>query len=77
MVEKDLKKIEKVINAELSSKVKNSLVENNELLVEIIEKDLIEVVQFLKSNDNCKFKQLMIFKFVFCNISIIALHLFY
>ena len=59
MVEKDLKKIEKVINAELSSKVKNSLVENNELLVEIIEKDLIEVVQFLKSNDNCKFKQLI------------------
>ena len=29
------------------------------LLIEINENDLIEVVQFLKSNENCKFRQLI------------------
>ena len=28
-------------------------------MLEIKEKDLIEVIQFLKSNENCKFKQLI------------------
>ena len=58
MIEK-LKKIEKLISSELSSKIKNSLIENSELLIEIEDKDLIDVVQFLKSNENCKFKQLI------------------
>ena len=55
----DLKKVEKIINAELSSKVQNSLIENHELLIEINEKDLVEVVQFLKSSEKCKFRQLI------------------
>ena len=46
----NLKKIEKIINSELSSKIQNSLIENEELLIEINENNLIEVVQFLKSN---------------------------
>ena len=54
-----LQKIEKLINSELSSKIKNSSIENEELLIEIVESDLIDVVQFLKSNENCKFKQLI------------------
>ena len=54
-----LEKIEKLISSELSSKIKNSLIENSELLIEIEDKDLIDVVQFLKSNENCKFKQLI------------------
>ena len=54
-----LDKIEKLISSELSSKIKNSLIENSELLIEIEDKDLIDVVQFLKSNENCKFKQLI------------------
>ena len=54
-----LKKIEKLINSELSSKVKNSSIENEELLIEIPEDDLIDVVQFLKFNESCKFKQLI------------------
>ena len=54
-----LGKLEKIINSELSNKVQNSLIVNNELLVEIDEKDLIETVQFLKSNENCKFRQLI------------------
>ena len=51
--------LEKLINSELSIKVKKSLIENDELLIEIDEIELIEVVQFLKLNENCKFKQLI------------------
>ena len=54
-----LKKIEKLINSELSSKVKSSSINNDELLIEVDEKDITDVVQFLKSNENCKFKQLI------------------
>ena len=56
---KKLQKIEKLINSELSSKVKSSSIENDELLIEVDEKDIVDVVQFLKSNENCKFKQLI------------------
>ena len=58
MVE-NLKKIEKIINSELASKVQNSFILNEELTVEIDVNDLVEVVQFLKSNDKCKFRQLI------------------
>ena len=59
MVLENLKNIEKLVNSELSSKIQNSLIEHDELLIEINANDLIDVVQFLKSNENCKFKQLM------------------
>ena len=58
MVE-NLKKIEKIINSELASKVQQSVIINEELTVETNLNDLIEVVQFLKSNNNCKFRQLI------------------
>ena len=54
-----LQKIEKLINSELSSKIKNSSIKNDELTIEIAEGDLIDTIQFLKSNENCKFKQLI------------------
>ena len=54
-----LQKLEKLINSELSSKVKNSSIDNDELLIEVDEEDIVDVVQFLKSNENCKFKQLI------------------
>ena len=54
-----LQKIEKLINSELSSKVKSSSINNDELLIEVDEKDILDVVQFLKSKENCKFKQLI------------------
>ena len=56
---KILEKLEKFINSELSSKVKNSLIKNEELLIEISPEDLIDVVQFLKSSEKCKFRQLI------------------
>ena len=55
----DLKKLQKLINSRLSSKIKNSLIENNELIIEIDDNNLIEVVQFLKLDDECKFRQLI------------------
>ena len=55
----NLNKLEKLINSELSSKIQSSLIENNELLIEINENDLIQVVQFLKSDEKFKFRQLI------------------
>ena len=55
----DLKKIEKLINSELSSKIQSSLIENEELLIFINENNLIDVIHFLKTNENCKFRQLI------------------
>ena len=58
MVE-NLQKLEKIINSELSSKIQNSFVKNQELLIEIDENDLIYVIQFIKSNEKLKFRQLI------------------
>ena len=54
-----LQKLEKLINSELSSKINNSSITNEELIIEIDENNLIDVIQFLKSSENCKFKQLI------------------
>ena len=59
MTDPNLKKIEKLINSELSSKIHSSSINNQELLIEISENNLVDVVQFLKLNDKCKFKQLI------------------
>tara|TARA_B000000557_G_scaffold253848_1_gene243353 strand:+ start:178 stop:789 length:612 start_codon:yes stop_codon:yes gene_type:complete len=56
---KSLKDIEKLINSELATKIQNSFIKNSELTIEIDENNLIEVIQFLKSNERCKFKQLI------------------
>ena len=59
MILNNLKKLEKLVNSELASKVQRSVIENNELLIEIKDIDLIDVIHFLKSNDSCKFRQLI------------------
>ena len=56
---KALKDIEKLVNSELATKIQNSFIKNSELTIEINENDLIEVIQFLKSNEKCKFRQLI------------------
>ena len=43
-----LKNLEKVINSELSSKIQNSLISNDEFSIQVGEIDLIDVIQFLK-----------------------------
>ena len=55
----NLQKLEKTVNSELASKVQKSIIENNELLIHIDAADLTYVVQFLKSNDSFKFRQLI------------------
>ncbi len=55
----NLKNLEKLISAELSSRILKSEIENDELIIEINDNNLIEVVQFLKSNFQCKFRQLI------------------
>ena len=54
-----LEKLEKLINSELSSKIQNSSISNDEILIEVKENYIIDVIQFLKSNEDCKFKQLI------------------
>ena len=59
MIKENLKKLEKLVNSELASKIQKSIISHNEILIEINESDLIDVVQFLKSNEKCKFRQLI------------------
>ena len=54
-----LQNLEKLINSKLSSKIHSSSIDNQELLIEIGENNLVDVVQFLKLDENCKFKQLI------------------
>jgi len=59
MLLKNIQEIEKVINSELTSKIKKSTIAFNEILIETDADNLLNIIQFLKSNDNCKFKQLI------------------
>ena len=59
MLSKDIQELEKAINSELTSKIKKSTIAFNELLIETDVENLFNIVQFLKSNDNCKFRQLI------------------
>ena len=54
-----LKEAEQVINSELTSKIKKTLINFDELLIETTDDDLIQVIVFLKSNDKLKFRQLI------------------
>ena len=59
MIIENLKKLEKLVNSELASKIQKSIIKHNEFLIEINESDLIDVVQFLKSNEKFRFRQLI------------------
>ena len=48
-----------VLNSELTTKIKDSFIENEELMLKVDINDLFSVILFLKSNNNCKFKQLI------------------
>ena len=59
MIDKNLEKLEKLINSKLSTKIINSEIKFDELLIEIKQEELISVLQFLKTDENCKFRQLI------------------
>jgi len=51
--------LEKKINSELTTKIKNSEIRHDQLYINIDSKDLIDVTLFIKSNENTKFRQLI------------------
>ena len=59
MILDKLEKLEKLVNSELGSKIQKTIIENQEIFIEVNETNLVEVIQFLKSNDSCKFRQLI------------------
>ena len=59
MIKENLKNVEKLINAELSSKISGSEVKFEELLFKTSSGDIIEVLKFLKLDNRFKFKQLI------------------
>ena len=59
MIKENLNKVEKLINAELSSKISGSEVKFEELLFKTSSSEIIEVLKFLKLDNRFKFKQLI------------------
>ena len=55
----NLSDLNKLLNSELTTKINSSLIENDELLVNIEASNLQSVLLFLKSNVKCKFRQLI------------------
>jgi NADH-quinone oxidoreductase subunit C len=51
--------LEKKINSELTTKIKDSEIKHQQLYLKIDSKDLIDVSTFIKSNNNTKFRQLI------------------
>ena len=58
-MELELNKIEKLVNSELTSKIRKTTITFDELLVDTNEEELINVILFLKSNDKLQFRQLI------------------
>jgi len=55
----NLQNLEKKINSELNTKINSSIIKNNQIYLNIDNVDLIDVITFLKSNKDTKFKQLI------------------
>ena len=55
----DLNNLEKKINSELTTKVKSTKINHNHIYINIENENLLEVVLFLKNNNQNKFKQLI------------------
>ena len=56
---KTLIDLEKKINAELNTKINSSSIKHNQLYVEIDKEDLLDVILFIKTNKDTKFRQLI------------------
>ncbi len=59
MGDKNLQKVEKLINSELSNKIYGSEINFEELLLKTSASEIIEVIKFLKLDNRFKFKQLI------------------
>ena len=56
---KNLVDLEKKINSELGTKINSSETKHSQLYIEIDKEDLIDVVLFIKTNKDTKFRQLI------------------
>ena len=56
---KNLEILEKKINSELTTKINGSSINHNHIYLNIDEEDLLDVIIFLKTNSETKFKQLI------------------
>ena len=56
---KNLEILEKKINSELTTKINSSSINHNHIYLNIDEEDLLDVIIFLKTNTETKFKQLI------------------
>ena len=54
---KTLVELEKKINSELTTKINFSEIKHNQLYIGIDKEDLIDVILFLKTNKDTKFRQ--------------------
>ena len=56
---KNLIDLEKKINSELTTKIKNTQINHNQIYLEIEKENLIDVILFIKTNKDTKFRQLI------------------
>ena len=56
---KNLIDLEKKINSELTTKINRTEIKHNQIYLETDKDDLIDVVLFLKTNNDTKFRQLI------------------
>ena len=55
----NIQDLEKILNSELNTKIKNSLIKHDQIYLKVDEADLTEVILFLKTNSKTKFRQLI------------------
>ena len=55
----NLESLEKKINSEFGTKIKDSKIKHNQIYISIDAEDIIDVTSLLKTNVNTKFKQLI------------------
>ena len=55
----NIQDLEKILNSELNTKIKSSLIKHNQIYLKIDQTDLTEVILFLKTNSKTKFRQLI------------------
>jgi len=56
---KNLEDLEKFINSELTSKINNSFIKHKTIYINIDHDELVDVISFLKTNKETKFRQLI------------------
>ena len=53
-----LENLEKKINSELTTKIKNTEIKHNQLYIDTDKDDFLDVILFIKTNQDTKFRQL-------------------